>query len=360
MKYNWKINWAESREHFIKWWNHDGLVISTWGNYDANAPHADVPGPGTVPPKYEQHTNAEWLTRNNHYQMSRKDYLGDILPLAYLGQPWLGPLLGATPEFAPTTTWVHPIYADVENPEELPPFHFDPENKWWLLMEDIMRRSVALGAGKYMVPFPFGFETLDVISQLRGPEATMMDLVLRPEWVQKKMEEIHQFNVEVYRRSYEILKCDDGSLPVMPLRHWSPGKTGLIQCDASAMISPDMFEQFVLPYVRRTCQMLDYPVYHLDGSQAVQHLDLLLSIPELKAIQWTAEPSVPDGADPHWYPAYRKILDAGKSIEIADIHAHQVIPVLDAIGAKGLYFLIHQPDRQTFEKLMRDVQKYYS
>lgn len=23
----WKVNWAETKQHFIDWWNHEGLVL---------------------------------------------------------------------------------------------------------------------------------------------------------------------------------------------------------------------------------------------------------------------------------------------------------------------------------------------
>ena len=59
---------------------------------------------------------------------------------------------------------------------------------------------------------------------------------------------------------------------------WAPGKTAKLQCDASAMFSPDMFQRFVVPSLTEQCEWLDYSMYHLDGSQAMCHLDALLGI----------------------------------------------------------------------------------
>jgi hypothetical protein len=55
---------------------------------------------------------------------------------------------------------------------------------------------------------------------------------------------------------------------------------------------------------------LHYGTYHLDGPGAIKHLDFLLSIPELRLIQW-----VPGaGAAPfrEWIPLLKRIVGAGK------------------------------------------------
>lgn len=48
----------------------------------------------------------------------------------------------------------------------------------------------------------------------------------------------------------------------------------------------------------------------------MRHLDQLLSIKSLKAIEWTPEAGKPGEADPCRFPMYRKILEAGKSVQI--------------------------------------------
>jgi hypothetical protein len=60
------------------------------------------------------------------------------------------------------------------------------------------------------------------------------------------------------------------------------------------------------------CDWLDYAVYHLDGPGAVPHLDLLLEIPSLRAIQWT--PGAGQPPMPHWLPMLRRIQSAGKGL----------------------------------------------
>ena len=60
-----------------------------------------------------------------------------------------------------------------------------------------------------------------------------------------------------------------------------------------------MFEEFVLHTLQRDCLALTNTLYHLDGEGELRHLDRLLSIPALKAVQW-----VPGAGKPNVIPVY--------------------------------------------------------
>ena len=57
-----------------------------------------------------------------------------------------------------------------------------------------------------------------------------------------------------------------------------------------------------MPSLQQQCQKLDYTLYHLDGPDAIKHLDALMEIEELDALQWTPGAGKPDGGDELWYP----------------------------------------------------------
>ena len=80
------------------------------------------------------------------------------------------------------------------------------------------------------------------------------------------------------------------------------------------MIGPDMFDEFVKPELAATCKKLENAFYHLDGIGELPHLDSLLSIKELKGVQWVPGDGKPDTR--YWPEVYRKINDAGKLIQI--------------------------------------------
>jgi 5-methyltetrahydrofolate--homocysteine methyltransferase len=88
----------------------------------------------------------------------------------------------------------------------------------------------------------------------------------------------------------------------------------MLQSDFSYMISPAMFERFVLPDLTALCDVIDDPFYHLDGKGELPHLDMLLSIEKLKGVQWIPG----DGQPPpeQWPKVLKKIRDAGKLCQV--------------------------------------------
>jgi 5-methyltetrahydrofolate--homocysteine methyltransferase len=88
------------------------------------------------------------------------------------------------------------------------------------------------------------------------------------------------------------------------------------QCDFSAMISPQMYAEFMVPVLRTLTERVDYCMYHWDGPAAIPHHDHLLSLPELTMIQWTPGAGNTSPTDKRWWPLYHKTLEAGKKLMI--------------------------------------------
>ncbi|MHC4713610.1 MAG: uroporphyrinogen decarboxylase/cobalamine-independent methonine synthase family protein [Planctomycetota bacterium] len=332
----WKSNWEETRRHFIDWWNHQGLVLGGWDEWTLAEPRAPVEDPGPPKSVEQMYLDADWRARANRYRLSRLPFSADVLPIAAtdIGPGSLGTFLGSEPELVEDTVWYRPCISD---PENHPPIVFDPDNRWWKLHEAVIRENVAAADGNYFVACPDLIENLDTLAALRGSEELMMDLIERPGWVKEKLAEINAAFFEVYTRIYEMVRAEDGGATFGAFRLWAPGKVAKVQCDAAAMISPEMFAEFVVPALREQCGWLDYSMFHLDGTQCIKHLDLLLGIEELDAVQWTPQEPLPGGGSPKWYDLYRRILAGGKSVEAIRVKPEEIVPLLDAVGGKGMY-----------------------
>ncbi len=361
---NWKPNWAETKQHFCDWWAHKGLVLAT-GGFPAAEPHEVVPEPGQPPAGLGYHgyyhLHPDWRAQVNHFLLAKNDYLADTLPLAHtdVGPGSLALLLGSEPGFSAHTVWFEPTMKDDLDPEQRPPLAFDPDAFWLRMHTETARASAALGRGKYAVGCPDLVENIDIIAALRDPQVLLMDMIERPSWVEQKVWEINQVWFKAYSRIYDIIKLDDGSACWGAFGLWGPGKTAKVQCDASAMFSPAMFKRFVVPALTEQCEWLDYSMFHLDGHQCLCHLDHLLAIEPLDAIEWTPDPTVPGGGSPEWYPLYRRILAAGKSVQAVGVELNEVIPLLDAVGGQGMYISVNsRGDRAAFERVAERAEAY--
>ena len=122
----------------------------------------------------------------------------------------------------------------------------------------------------------------------------------------------------------KLIEAQGGMTSWIPL--WSDQIFFPLQCDYSAMISPQMFGEFVLPDLKEQTEYMDRSIYHLDGAGEFPHLEQILSLPRLNALQWAPGAGKPGGGDPCWFDFYRKVQAAGKSLLItiilSDNHKH--------------------------------------
>lgn len=357
---NWKDDWEETKHHFVDWWNQDGLLLYLWDLPEEKELHEAAQYPGEARDIEFFYTQPAWRARWNHYRLSRQYYPADTYPVAEtnIGPGSLALFLGSEANLSDDTVWFEPCI-DSEDPDGHPPLRFDPDSRWWRITEETLQACANLAKGKYVVGFPDLIENIDIVASLRRPQLLMLDMLDRPDWVIEKVWEVNEAFFVAYDRIYDIIKLEDGSISWDAFRIWGPGKTAKVQCDTSAMFSPEMFSEFVVPALTAQCEWLDYSMFHLDGHQCIQHLDLLLEIDPLDAIEWTPDPQVPSGGNPKWYAMYRNILEAGKSVQAIGVNVDEVEPLLDAVGGKGMYIQVSEVyAEENVEHLLRIVEPY--
>lgn len=90
----------------------------------------------------------------------------------------------------------------------------------------------------------------------------------------------------------------------------------------------------------------------------VHRTDDLLAIEELDAIEWSPDPNSGGCEHPRWHELYRRIRDAGKSLQAINLAVQHVAPLLDAVGTEGMYLLVVLPDLHAAEELEKIVARY--
>lgn len=359
---SWKANWADTRRRLLNWWDRKGVVIGMWGAPETGeciheAVRAPVP-PAAIDARY---CDPAYRAAQNHHRLARSVFPFDVLPMATtdLGPGSLSLFCGARPEFSEDTVWFFPSIEEVASPEALPPIRFDPDHPWWRTTAAILQACADAARGRYLVGCPDLIENMDVLASLRGGQTLLFDMVDRPEWIEAKLWEINQLWFDAYQRIYDIIKLEDGSAGFGAFYLWGPGKTAKLQCDASAAFSPAMYRRLVVPALSAQCEWLDNSLYHLDGTQAMVHLDALLGIEALDAIEWTPQAGIEPGGHRRWYDLYRRILAAGKSVQVVGVEHDDVIPLLDAIGTDGVYLMTTFTGTTDAERLLDRVAAYY-
>ncbi len=350
----------DKKRKFSDWWNHKGVIIGGWTGVfkDRNINLRSI----ISNKRYWEGCINKYLNPAKSAPMDpvildMQAFPAETLKHAsiMIGPGSLALYLGCEPLASDHTIWYTKAFnSRDEFPDTLT---FAPEHIWWQRTEAVITECLKVADGQYLLSFPDLVENLDTLASLRGTHDLMLDLFDEPEWVEQKIQEINQVYFEVYDRMYDLIKDDDGSSIYDAYSLWAPGKVAKIQCDNSACISKEMFDRFVLPCLREQVTFLDYSVYHLDGTTCLQHLDSLLSIEGLTAIEWTPQTGIESGTHECWYPMYRKILEAGKSVQILVVNPDEVKPLLNAIGTDGIY-LLNEGDTADVYRIMEVVERF--
>ncbi len=356
----WKPDWPDAREHFCQWWRRKGLVA--WIVAPRDRPIEDIGPP--APPKdlTTRWTDPAWRCDDREHRLANTYFGGDALPFigTMIGPGSLATFLGATPQLTPHTVWYRPCIRD---PDACGPIRFNPrDNHWWDVHLALVREATRRARGRYRVGLPDLIENLDTLAALRGTEPLLMDLVERPGWVEQSLFEINQAYFDAFDLLYDEVRDADGGCTFSAFDIWGPGRTAKVQCDICVMISPKMFRQFVAPPLAQQCDWLDYSLYHLDGEGAVVHLDALLEIESLDAIEFTPQllgvSRTDGGGSPKWYDLYRRIKSAGKSVQAVNVDPDDAAPLLDAVGPEGMYLTVRAPDQATAERVEADLEQF--
>ena len=351
----WKKNMEETKQHYIDWWNHKGIVLNMWEHFQEGVkPHADVPAPAPAKDLNQKWFDPEWRAAYLDWYVAHSSLMADMLPVAntQLGPGSLAAILGGVFEGGEDTIWIHP------DPNYTDDITFNPENNAaWQLHKDLLRACKRKAQGHYYVGMPDLMEGMDVLAAIKGTDKVLLDTVMQPEVLERQMQQINDIYFKVFDELYDIIREGD-EMAFCYFSSWAPGKMTKVQSDISTMISEDDYRRFVQPFIREQCQKIDYTLYHLDGVGAMRHLPALLEIEELDAIQWTPGVGEPQGGSPKWYDLYKQILAAGKSIMACWVTVDELKPLLDNIGADGVHLEMDFHNEQEVEQAMRIVEEY--
>jgi 5-methyltetrahydrofolate--homocysteine methyltransferase len=291
------------------------------------------------------------------FKLSRERYLGDAFPYA---EPRFGPGVAATFSGASltngnNTVWFHPPERKAASDWHLA---FDPNNVWCRRIEAIMRAAQERWRGLVQVNMTDLGGNLDIVSTFRPSEELLYDLYDSPDEVKRLTWEAH----DLWWQSFDHLNralhpSNPGYTAWTPI--FSEDPYYMLQCDFCYMIGPDMFDEFVKPELAASCKRLKNAFYHLDGPGQLPHLDSLLTIPELKGVQWI--PGAGQKPVSEWPEVYRKIHAAGKKTQIWDDLAQprsNLEIIADQVGsADGIVDLVHgKPEHE--DRAIRFLEKF--
>jgi 5-methyltetrahydrofolate--homocysteine methyltransferase len=359
---------AEKRARHQRFWQ--PLEKGEGGYLSVTAPlAASGAAPATVPALRD--LAEQWLSPA--YQvlkaeaMLQNTFFGeDSIPSVFVN---LGPgvqaaLLGAPYLLRPDSVWFG-LEPPLKDWNSIPVFKTDQEHELYKAVDGITRALCEISHERFAVSFTDIGGQYDVLYSLRG-DSLLTDFIEYPDEIAEAERRLDEEFLRYFFELRDIIAptgCGYSNwIPVLSDEPWYP-----FQCDLSVMISPAMFERFVLPSLDKVSTAIGRGIYHLDGPGEIHHLDMILSLKNISAVQWVPLPKQHTGkagvvmrqdyADEMSLGVYRRCLAAGKKVVLLNIEPKQVEPIFNAVGSDGVFIFTSCQAQKEAEALIASAHQ---
>ena len=202
----WKPNLELTKQHYIDWWNHKGIVLNMWEHFQTGvAPHADVPAPPAPKDLNQKWFDPEWRAEYLDWYVAHSCLKADMLPVAntQLGPGSLAAILGGSVRRGRR----HNL--DTPRPRLQGRHNVQPRASNYLLHKALLRACKQKAQGNYYVGMPDLMEGMDVLAALKGTDKVLMDTVTQPDVLEHQMQQINDIYFRVFDELYDIIREGD-------------------------------------------------------------------------------------------------------------------------------------------------------
>lgn len=294
-----------------------------------------------VPPKNKEDilkywTDGEWILKRARHMWENLTWVGDKFPLVWLNMgtsEHAAFFKGVEHEFTENTIWFHGKY------DKTPSLIVDDNSFWYKKTLEAAKYLVNESKGDFVVSMSDCTGNADALAIIQGTDNLLMDMYTGEEYIKPSLIKIQEQYEKIHREIYDIVReNNDGGSSVGWMNTWAPGLSAQLQCDLSVMISPELYEKYILEELEQQANLLDYGIYHLDGFEQTRHLDHILSVKNIKAIQWQNVAGQPSPV--HYIEHLKRIQAAGKSLLVFCNDASEVEPLMEQLSSKGLHLFV--------------------
>ena len=263
-------------------------------------------------------------------------FLGETFPVFWpnLSAVVYNLFLGQAAHFDDVTAWTHPCVHDLENVPALP---VQRDGTYFRSVETLTKGALERAEGQFLVGYTDMYAGIDCTMGLRGMATMCLDLLIHPEQIKRLIDLAFAEYAEVYHHFDHLLKYRE-HLSVTWMNLPSFETFNVLACDFATCIGREQFDEFCMPIIRREAGLFKHNVFHMDGRGVARHVDSVLTLPNLVAIQW-AQGYRQDKPIAQWVPLIRKIQEAGKSV-IVDLELHELEDFMKQVDPVGIMLWI--------------------
>ena len=249
----------------------------------------------------------------------------------FFGLPWVEAALGCG------------VAADVENgcTRSVPPPGFgespvipafSESNEWVAKMLEFAGALAERSGGRYPVGVTLMRGISDLLSALYGGEQFVLRMFEAPDEVHAVVERLTEFWIGFGRCLLDHIPMFHGGTGAFFYGVWCPGKTIWLQEDGVALLSPRLYEEFILPADRRIAAAFEHSVVHLHPSRFIPSRQLTET--DVDVIELHIDKGGPPAKSLEKH--YRTILEKKRLLVWGDISEADLEYLLTRLPARGL------------------------
>lgn len=257
----------------------------------------------------------------------------------YAAVPWMEAIAGCEVYVSPASS---SIWAEHPDPswEALSRVEFDPDNPWLLKLIECATALREHAAGRHPVSTPILRGVSDIATALLGPQRFVLELYDHPREMQRLLGRCAEMWEGVGQALVRAFGKFHGGQCAGRRRVWTPGTCMLYQDDAAAMLSPALFQEFILPHEHDILKQFGRTMIHTHSGTLRIMIDGLLSLPSLHAIEVQFDPSGPSLAA--LIASFKRIQEHKALLisgELADLTLDGIKMLIRELSPRGLCLL---------------------
>lgn len=297
--------------------------------------------------------DAEFQVETYRKSIAGRTFHAETFPVFW---PNLGPevyaaFYGAPLVYGEVTSWSEPIIHDWADIDTLT---LDWESPYFTKLTDLTRCALERLQGLSLVGYTDLHPGVDCAAAWRDPQQLCLDMIDAPDQVERLIAiAIRDFEA-IYDHFDALLKAEK-QLSASWMGIPSFGRMHIPSCDFSSLISPALFERFCLPVLQREVQTMTHNIFHVDGKGVAHHLDRILSVPEVHAIQWVQGVG-DDQPIMQWVPLIKEIQ--ARLPVIVDLNKHELDDFMTAVDPEGIFLWVGTDNEAEELALLRQVEAW--
>jgi len=194
------------------------------------------------------------------------------------------------------------------------------------------------GEGRYPAAQPILRGPGDVLAGIFGPEELIFCFYDYPEHAKLRLNEISDVFLNFIKKNLEKSKDFFGGYSMGFYPIWCPGKALWFQDDITALLSPELYDEFFLSIHQRMANAYEYSMIHLHPG-SFYLIDRLLAIDTLKAIQINKDIGGPSVSE--MLPVLLNVQSKKNLVLWGDFTDDDIKLLTSGLNAEGLFIIVH-------------------